>query len=201
MLLGLQNTWSYMKKKAPYNKEAAIRGALRRAFSRSPIVQEVMNASRREMPRFNKDGSRHKKNWVQRECQVCNNWVSTSKMAVDHIIPVISVDLGKQDWNQFIDRLWCDKANLQRICDPCHDKKTYEERITRLIIKYTRELDEIESKMNSMFSSSVDEKTAATHAKQWKKEVAKYLAKKKTIGLEKIVERASKIRDILNKCL
>lgn len=167
------------KKRPPYNKEAAIRGALRRAFSRSPIVQDVMNESRREMPRYNKDGSRHKKNWVQAQCEVCDQWHSKSKMAVDHKIPVISVEHGKQDWNEYIDRLWCVRENLQRICDPCHDIKTQAERIARLTIKYTRELDDLERNLQP----------------DMVKQLNKYIAKKKTPGLEQIVERALKLKE------
>lgn len=178
------------KKKPPYNQEAAIRGALRRAFSRSPIVKEVMDESRREIPRYTKDGSRHKKNWVQAQCQVCNEWASKSKMAVDHIIPVISIEEGKQSWDEFIARLWCDKSNLQRICDTCHDKKTYAERIARLRIKYTNELDSLESLIDSPHQLSY---------KDLIKTINKYIAKKKTIGLEEIVERALKIKEKLLK--
>ncbi len=177
------------KKKPPYNREAAIRGALRRAFSRSPLVQEVMAESRREVPRYNKDGSRHKKNWVQRQCQVCGDWVSTSKMAVDHIVPVISVEHGKESWDTFIDRLWCitaGKANLQRICDPCHDKKTQEERIARLLIKYSEELDAIETDVMKGIVPN-----------DWKKLLNKYTAKKKTKGLESVVQRALTLKEKL----
>lgn len=176
-----------MKKKPPYNQNSVIRGALRRAFARSPLVQEVMAESRREVPRYNKDGSRHKKNWVQRQCQVCEEWVSTSKMAVDHKDPVVSVDDGFQDWNEFIDRLWCNtsgKANLQRICDPCHDKKTQEERLTRLLKKYNQELYYLEMAIMQGIIPA-----------DWKKILAKYTAKKKTKGLESIVQRAQQIKD------
>src|ERR1035437_6889283 len=135
------------KKRPPYNQESVIRGALRRAFSRSPLVREVLEDSRQEFPRYKKDGTRHKKNWVKRQCQGCNEWVSSGHIVVDHIDPVISVTHGKQDWNTFIDRLWCNtsgKTNLQRICDPCHDLKTQGERIARLTKQYTEELDIIE---------------------------------------------------------
>lgn len=182
------------KKKPKYNQEAAIRGALRRAFSRSPIVQEVMAESRREVPRFNKDGSRHKKNWVQRQCQVCGEWVSTSKMAVDHKIPVISVEEGKTNWDEFIARLWCAKENLQRICDPCHDKKTYAERIERLKIKYSLELDEIEKTIISAGGMRNLIGAATNGYKDLLKSINKYIAKKKTPGLEQIVERASRLK-------
>lgn len=182
------------KKKPKYNQEAAIRGALRRAFSRSPLVQEVMAESRREAPRYNKDGSRHKKNWVQRQCQVCDEWVSTSKMAVDHKIPVISVEEGKQDWDEFIARLWCAKENLQRICDPCHDKKTYAERIERLKIKYTLELDAIEDTIQRASGMRNLIGAATNGYKDMVKQINKYTAKKKTLGLEEIVERALRLK-------
>lgn len=186
------------KKKPKYNQNTVIRGALRRAFARSPAVQEVMAASRREVPRYNKDGSRHKKNWVQRQCQVCNSWVSTSKMAVDHIHPVISVEDGFQDWNEFVARLWCDPSNLQRICDACHDIKTAAERNERLTKKYMAELDDIESRMNSMFSSScISAATEKQYFKEWKKELSKYTAKKKSVGLSSVVQRALRLKEKL----
>lgn len=189
------------KKRPPYNQEAAIRGALRRAFSRSPLVREVLEESRQEFPRYKNDGTRHKRNWVKRQCQVCDQWVGSGHIAVDHIDPVISVARGKEDWDTFIDRLWCNtlgKANLQRICDPCHDKKTQEERIERLTKKYNSELDDIQSSINSMFSSTcVSDKLAKEYFKKWKKELSKYTAKKKTIGLQSVVQRALKMKDQL----
>ena len=179
-----------MKKKPKFNKEATIRGALRRAFSRSPLVREVLEESRQEFPRYKKDGTRHKRNWVKRQCQVCNEWVGSSHIAVDHKDPVISVEHGKQDWNTFIDRLWCEtsgKANLQRICDACHDKKTHKEKIERLTKQYTEELDCLE----------MDIKDGVGDSKTIKKQLAKYIAKKKTPDLEQIVQRARDLKERL----
>ena len=180
-----------MKKRPPYNQEAAIRGALRRAFSRSPLVREVLEESRQEFPRYKNDGTRHKRNWVKRQCQVCDEWVSASKIAVDHIDPVISVDTGKQDWNTFVDRLWCNtsgKANLQRICDTCHDLKTATERIARLTKKYTQELNDFETTI-----------APGVVPADWKKFLAKYISKKKTPGLQDIVQRARDLKDKIQK--
>jgi chaperonin cofactor prefoldin len=161
------------------------------------LVREVLEESRQEFPRYKKDGTRHKKNWVKRQCQVCSNWVPSSQIAVDHIDPVISVEHGKQDWNIFIDRLWCNtsgKANLQRICDPCHDLKTATERIARLTKQYTQELNDIENALTDCFAVGIDKETAKTY----KKTLSKYTAKKKTIGLEDIVKRAQSLKDRLN---
>lgn len=153
--------------KRTWNENAACRGAWRRIFARSPIVIEVLNEGRRTVPRLKKDGSRHKVDEVQFHCQVCGNWVMRKFMEVDHIVPVIDEEKGFKDWNTFHSRLFCDKKNLQRICDPCHDKKTYAERMKRNTIKYNIELDAIEDMIGKV---SVDVKAT-------KKVLSKYKTK------------------------
>jgi 5-methylcytosine-specific restriction endonuclease McrA len=172
------------KPRPKYNQSSVIRGALRRAFARSPLVLEIVHSSRREVPRYKKDGTRHKKNSVQRQCQVCFNWVSSSKIAVDHIVPVIDVDTGFIDWNTFIDRLWCDKKNLQIICDSCHNKKTNNERIARLTKQYLQEIEDI----------ALILKQEPTN-KDLIKRLNKYIAKRKVVGLESVVQKAQAIKD------
>lgn len=138
------------KKRPPYHQGTAIRGALRRAFARSPVVTEVKMAGRREIPKYNKDGSRAKKNAVQYSCQVCNQWVASTKVVVDHINPVVSVEDGFQDWNTFVDRLWCDISNLQRICEFCHQIKTNTERFERMYKNESEELSALLMKGESL---------------------------------------------------
>ena len=169
----------------PFNQNAAIRGALRRVFARSPLVVEKMQESRREVPRYLKDGSRAKRDWVQRQCEVCLSWVGSTKIAIDHKEPVVSVDTGFVDWNEFIARLWCAKENLQRICSVCHDQKSQTERIARLLLQYGRELDELEVKI----------KTKAISKAETLKTLKKYLAKKKTPGLNPVVSRAVALKE------
>lgn len=118
------------KKRPKYNENSAIRSALRRAFSRSPIVREVLMAGRREVPKYNKDGSLAKKPSVQYHCETCGEWVSSTKVNVDHVDPVVPIT-GFTDWNTFIARLWCAITNLKRICSTCHDQKTAQERVAR----------------------------------------------------------------------
>lgn len=130
------------KKKPAYNQSSAIRSALRRMFSRSPVVWEVLKEGRRYYAKFNKDGSRAKKDGVEIHCEVCSNWTrSPIKTSVDHVQPVVPVDGSfdpqDPDWNMYIDRLCCAKANLQRICDTCHDRKTALERVARKEAKDT----------------------------------------------------------------
>ncbi len=188
------------KKKPPFNQEMAIRGANRRLFARSPLVVEKLNESRQEFPRYKKDGTLAKKPWVKRQCEVCGSWVSSTKISIDHIDPVVPPDgfpANSDLWDRitiFLKRLWCDKSNLQRICDDCHDKKTYAERIERLKIKYTAELDSI-SKTVRVAGGMRNLIGAGTNGyKDMLKDINKYVAKKKTPGLEDIVERALKLK-------
>jgi 5-methylcytosine-specific restriction endonuclease McrA len=118
-----------------YNENAVIRGALRRAFSRSPVVREVLHEGRREVPRWRKDKTRAVKDAVQYQCQVCGEWVGSTKVQVDHIEPVIRVDGTWCGWEDFIKRLFCDKSNLQRICLECHGQKSLRERQQRKLFK------------------------------------------------------------------
>jgi hypothetical protein len=157
------------------------------------MVREVMMKVRREVPKFNKDGSRSKKDAVQYRCGTCSQWVSSTKVAVDHITPVIDVQVGFVDWNQFVARLFCNASNLQVICDPCHNKKTQAERIARLIIQYTEELDALEVRVN-LGDNHRNLFGAAGVFKAVIKDLNKYIAKKKTAGLEQIVERARALK-------
>lgn len=180
---------SRTKKRSPFNQEMAIRGANRRLFARSPLVIEKLNESRQEFVRYKKDGSVAKKPWVKRQCEVCSSWVNSSKITIDHIDPVVPPEGFPSHfdiWERitlFLKRLWCDKSNLQRICCDCHDNKTYKERIARLLIKYTEELDLIEANLNSL------------PPKELRKTLSKYIAKKKTPELMIIVQRAQELKN------
>lgn len=179
------------KKPRHWNENAQLRGAWRRKFTQSPIVDEIMDAGTRRVPRYNKDGSRAKVDSKEIHCQVCNQWVKASlngknNAQVDHIIPVIDVlnVTGEvKDWNEYHDRLFCNKSNLQRICSPCHDMKTKKERETRQLEKDRIGLDDLEKRIT--FARSVTEEKAL------KKEVAKYLTKTK---LPVTKERALKLK-------
>lgn len=179
------------KKRPPYNENAAIRGALRRQFSRSPVVREVLMKVRREVPKYNKDGSRAKKDAVQYQCSACGQWTKSTAVAVDHVVPVIAVETGFTDWNDFVSRLFCGPGNLQVICDPCHNAKTQTERIARLTKQYMEELDTLESTVDC------DWVAYQINVKLLLKNISKYIAKKKTKGLETVVQRAQDLKSKL----
>ena len=51
----------------------------------------------------------------------------------DHINPVIEPGKKTKDltFDEIIDRMFCEKDNIQCLCKTCHDKKTEEERTKR----------------------------------------------------------------------
>lgn len=129
---------------AAFNEVTVIKGAVRRAFARAPVKKEVLMEGRREVPKYNKDGSLSKKPSVQYNCQVCNSWVPSTCIDVDHIKPVLDPDVGFIDWNTFVKAVFCGKENLQRICEECHTKKSNAETHQRWARIYSADLDKIE---------------------------------------------------------
>jgi hypothetical protein len=137
------------KKKPKYNANSAIRSAIRRAFSRSPICQEVLKEARSERTRYNKDGSIAKKPHVDYECASCHRKFKGTEVAVDHIDPVIEIEKGFEGWDRFVHRLgWERKENLQVVCsyklkykdkydniESCHHTKTQIERAARKLFE------------------------------------------------------------------
>lgn len=176
------------KKKKPYNKEQSIRSALRRAFSTSPIVREVMALVRREIPKFNSDGRQSKKNSVQYLCSECQTWTKSSDISVDHIEPVIETGVGFVDWNTFVSRLFCSYDNLRVVCNPCHDKKTQAEITAKFRIRYTEDLRILAEKVQQKSISEKDERD----------ELKKIIKKKDTPGLEGVSTLAQQMLDDLN---
>jgi len=132
------------KKKPKYNQNSQVRSAIRRTFSRSPLVQEVLKSVRSEHDQFKKDGTLAKRKAVRYECAECGKLFMRTQVAVDHVDPVIPLDEEFTDWNTFVSRLFCDKLNLQVLCSyrikdkdkhggilSCHYRKTQEERALR----------------------------------------------------------------------
>lgn len=176
------------KPKPPYNADAAIRGALRKTFARSPAVIAALRAVRREMPRVKLDGTSAKRPHVQYQCAVCTEWHSSTKVSVDHVEPVISTDEGFKDWNTFVERLFCDSNNLQVICETCHKTKTYSERVDRLTKQYSADLDKITD-------AALDNPSTIP---QLKEILLTYIAKKKVPAFVAVGCRAEELYNILS---
>ncbi len=106
----------------------AIKGALRRAFSRSALRQSVLidaivEHGDPERPRV--------KVWCK--CAACGKPEAKSYMIVDHILPVIPLDTTMEEMSldDVVNNLWCDRNNLQVLDQLCHDVKTKEEKQLR----------------------------------------------------------------------
>ena len=57
-------------------------------------------------------------------CNECKLNYPAKEVQVDHIEPVVSPKEGFISWDKFIERLFCDKENLQVLCLTCHKSKT-----------------------------------------------------------------------------
>lgn len=140
-----------------YNPVMAARNALRREFSRSPIVIEMMKdpATSRTYIRYKKNGEPMKQLGREHLCSKCNKWKRSSKgkkVAIDHINPVIDPNAGYVDMNTYFLRLWVPREELQKLCGDCHQEKTNAEWFNRrfkeelIILTKAEMVDKIEAK-------------------------------------------------------
>ncbi len=96
--------------------------AIKRAFSRSELRKAVLNES---IVEGHTDLSRPRvKTWCR--CACCGKLDAKSYMQVDHIDPIIPVNLQAIDLtpNEIVLRTWCDKSNLQALNVNCHKVKS-----------------------------------------------------------------------------
>ena len=70
-------------------------------------------------------------------CNQCGNLFPQCEMAIDHLRPVVPVDgfTGEKfvdyNWNELIQRLYCEADGLQALCKGCHKLKSADERALR----------------------------------------------------------------------
>lgn len=100
-----------------------IRGAIRQSYHMSEHYKSFLTTRRIEVPRYRKDGSRAKRDYVKFQCDYCKELVSGSCMDVDHISPIGSFKC-LSEIHTFITKVYCAHDNLQILCDSCHREKT-----------------------------------------------------------------------------
>lgn len=100
-----------------------IKGMLRQGTRRWAPISETMKDARvsrglyecakckRHVPPTIKEGRKRIKN-----------------VAVDHIDPIVDPEKGFTTWDDCIERMFCEKENLQLLCKECHDEKSVKER-------------------------------------------------------------------------
>jgi len=60
-------------------------------------------------------------------CSGCGEIFPETLCSVDHINPVVPLS-GFTNWDDIINRLFCEKKGLQVLCSTCHDQKTLKEK-------------------------------------------------------------------------
>lgn len=101
-----------------------IRSTLRKKSMYWKPVQDAKNKARRTYKGENK---RQK---FEYQCCKCNKWFKGDEVEINHIVPAGSLKSGN-DLKDFVERLFCEKENLECLCKSCHLKITNEERIKK----------------------------------------------------------------------
>lgn len=99
---------------------------------RSFVTSILRSGSRRWAPKYttlkdayssikkNKNSGRMAKHY---KCALCSGLYPSTQVQVDHVVAI-----GKGlSWDEFIERLFCEKENLQVLCKTCHKEKTKNE--------------------------------------------------------------------------
>ena len=75
------------------------------------------------------------------ECEICEGHFKKNMIDIDHKNPIVNVELGFIDWNNYIENLFCDADDLQGICKTCHSIKTEQEKEMRTFYKRKKKGD------------------------------------------------------------
>lgn len=101
--------------------KSALRAASRRWPPKYEILSEALVGSK-----TNVKTGRLAKHY---RCAICRGEFPAKDVQVDHISPIIDPVVGFTNWDDVVDRMFCEKNNLQVLCtDPCHKAKTAAEK-------------------------------------------------------------------------
>ena len=101
-----------------------ITSAIRGGFRRYPPKYETLNEALTGK-KINEATGRLANHFL---CNKCKQEFPAKQVQVDHKKPVVDPKVGFTTWDDFINRLFCDKKNLQVLCLDCHKLKTKKER-------------------------------------------------------------------------
>jgi 5-methylcytosine-specific restriction endonuclease McrA len=97
---------------------------LRAGSRRWPPKYETLNEAKTEK-KINPKTGRLAQHF---SCKECKTDFPQKEVAVDHKKPIVDPKVGFVDWDTFIERLFCEKKNLQVLCKSCHGEKTKKEK-------------------------------------------------------------------------
>ena len=93
-----------------------ITSTLRSGARRWPPKYETLNLAKTEKKVNTKTG-RIAQHYT---CNGCGGEFTAKDVQVDHIEPVVDPNTGFISWDVFIERLFCERSNLQVLCKTCH---------------------------------------------------------------------------------
>jgi hypothetical protein len=101
-----------------------IKGVLRKGSTRWPPSYQALNDAY-VGDRINPKSGRKCKHYL---CAGCSKEFPAKEVGKDHIHPVIDPAIGFTNWDDVIQRMFCEKDGFQILCSDCHKVKTDEER-------------------------------------------------------------------------
>lgn len=107
-------------------KKSFITSVLRSGYRRWPPKYETL----KEAQSGKKENAKTKRIAMHYTCNSCKENYPAKEVQVDHIEPVVD-SKGFSTWDLFIERLYCEKENLQVLCKSCHSEKTLIEKKER----------------------------------------------------------------------
>ena len=98
-----------------------IKGILRRGSTKWGVKYDVLNEAKRGKIKNKKTGRLAE----HYECNECHKLFPLKEVAVDHVILIIQDEFTS--WDDVIEKMFCEKDNLQVLCKSCHKRKSFEE--------------------------------------------------------------------------
>ena len=107
-------------------RKSFITSVLRSGYRRWPPKYETL----KDAQTGKKENAKTKRIAMHYKCNSCEKDFPAKEVQVDHIEPVVD-SKGFNSWDVFIERLFCEKENLQVLCKECHLIKTQLEKKER----------------------------------------------------------------------
>lgn len=103
-----------------------VKSALRSASQRWPPKYKVLSKAYVGQ-RINPKSGRMAKHYL---CKACEEAFPAKEIQVNHIVPVVPIS-GFDNWDNVVERMFCEESGLEVLCVPCHKSITKEENNAR----------------------------------------------------------------------